>query len=210
MKQLLLPLFLVASIAAPAAFGSTLAITSFTNSSSAGHSNYDVAGYQFNTSSAIDITSLGMWVSGESLADSHNIGVYTLGGVLQFSGSVASGATGDTDGFTWVDLTGSHVLAAGDWFIGVQYNAGSADKMFDGSGSINMASGLTFLNAQVYYSGSAINFSDPSVGTGIFTEGLPRDSFIGPNFKFDAVPEPGTWVMLVGGLVAVTLRRRHV
>jgi hypothetical protein len=209
MKQSRLFLFLAFSMAAPAAFGSTVAISSFSNSSTAGHSNYDIAGYQFNTSTAIDITSLGMWVSGASLTDTHAIAVYDLSGNLQFSSTVSAGATGDANGFTWVDLTGSHVLGAGNWFIGAQYNAGSADFMFDGTGSITMASGLTFLQAQVYYSGSSIDLTNPGTA-GLFTEGLPRDSFIGPNFKFAATPEPGTWVMLLGGLLGVTIRRRLV
>ena len=204
-------LLLVLTLSAPTAYSSTVAITSFTNSSSAGHGNYDLAGFQFSTDSSIDVTSLGMWVSGTSLADSHAIGVYDLAGDLQFSSTVDAGATPDGSGFTWVNLAGSNVLSAGSWFIGVQYNRGSADQMYDGSGSISMASGLTFLNAAVYYSGSPISLSNPAGTAALYTQGLPRDSYIGPNFTFTPasdVPEPGTCGMLIIGAAAFALRRR--
>jgi hypothetical protein len=202
---------LVLTLAAPTAYSSTVAITSFTNNSSAGHGNYDLAGFQFSTDTSIDVTSLGMWVSGASLADSHAIGVYDLAGDLQFSSTVNAGATPDGSGFTWVDLAGSQTLSAGSWFIGVEYNQGSADQMYDGSGSISMASGLTFLNAAVYYSGSPINLSDPAGTASLYTQGLPRDSYIGPNFMFapaSDIPEPGTWGMLIIGSAVFALRRR--
>jgi hypothetical protein len=204
-------LLLVLTLSAPTAYSSTVAITSFTNSSSAGHGNYDLAGFQFSTATSIDVTSLGMWVSGASLADSHAIGVYDLAGDLQFSGTVNAEATPDGSGFTWVDLAGSHTLTAGSWFIGVQYNQGSADQMYDGSGSISMASGLTFLNAAVYYSGFPISLSDPAGTAALYTEGPPRDSYIGPNFMFapaSEIPEPGTCGMLIIGAAVFALRRR--
>jgi hypothetical protein len=206
----LLMLFLTLSV--PAAYGGTVAITSFANSSTSGHDNFDLAGFQFSTNDSIDITSLGMWVSGASLVDSHAIGVYDLAGNLQFSYTVNSGATPDGSDFTWVNLSGSNFLSAGSWFIGVQYNQGSSDQMYDGSGTINMAPGLTFLRAAVYYSGSPISLSNPASTAGLYTEGLPRASYIGPNFTFDtasATPEPSTWGMLIIGAAGFVLRRRR-
>ena len=71
-----------------------------------------------------------------------------------------------------------------------------------------MAPDLTFLNAAVYHNGTPVNFTNPS-GSPLFTAGLPRDSFIGPNFEFTALPEPGTWATLVFGLAALAVRRRR-
>jgi hypothetical protein len=201
MRQLLLLLPLCAQFA----FGSTTAIVSFTNDRTAGHGNYDVAGWEFTTSSTINISDLGLWVSGESLADTHNIGVFSTSGVLQFSGVVNAGATPDAKGFTWVNV-GSNTLAAGDWVIAAQYNAGSSDLMFDGHGSITMASGLTFDQAWVWFSSSPQTFTSP--GPGLFKEGLPRDSYIGPNFEFTASPEPTTWTLMLLPALAILRRRK--
>jgi hypothetical protein len=199
-------LLLLVALSAPAAYSST-AIVSFTNNQIAGHGNYDLAGFQFSTSTSIDVTSLGMYVSGASLADTHDIGVYDLAGDLEFFGTVDAGATPDGSGFTYVNV-GDNFLTAGNYFIGVLYNQGSPDEMYSGSGSITMAPGLAFLNAQVYFSGSPINFSDPAGSASIFTQGLPRDSYIGPNFTFNVVPEPGTLGMFAIGAAALALRRR--
>ncbi len=198
-------LLLLAALSAPAAYSST-AIVSFTNDTVAGHGNFDLAGFQFSTSTSIDVTSLGMYVSGASLADTHDIGVYDLAGDLEFFGTVDSGATPDGSGFTYVNV-GDNFLTAGNYFIGVLYNQGSPDEMYSGSGSITMAPGLAFLNAQVYFSGGPVNFFDPA-STSKFTQGLPRDSYIGPNFMFNVVPEPGTLGMFVIGAAALALRRR--
>jgi hypothetical protein len=205
-------LLLSLTISASTAYCGTVAITSLANDSIAGHSNYDIAGFQFSNADSIDVTSLGMWVSGASLVDTHAIGVYDLAGNLQFYDTVNSGATPDASGFTWVNLSGSHTLSAGSWFIGVQYNQGSGDQMYAGYGTITMAPGLTFLEASVYYSGAPVSLTNPAGTAGHYSEGLPRASYIGPNFTFDAAatatPEPGTWGMLVIGAAGFALRLR--
>ena len=208
-KSRLSLLLLVVALSAPMAHSSSIAILSFTNSTLAGHANFDLAGYQFSTANAIDLTSLGMYVSRASLADTHAIGVYDLAGNLQFSGTVNAGAAPDGSGFTYVALPGGDILSAGNWFIGAQYNQGSADQMFIGTGSITMAPGLTFLKAAVYFSGSPINLSDPAGTASLFTQSLPRDSYIGPNFTFLTVPEPSTYAMFVLGAAALVLKRRR-
>jgi len=80
--------------------------------------------------------------------------------------------------------------------------------MFAGTGTITMGPGLTFLNAAVYFSASPVSPSNPTGTASLFTQGLPRDSYIGPNFVFTQVPEPGTCAMLLAGIALLTLRRR--
>jgi hypothetical protein len=199
-------LVVVLALWIPAAYGGNIAITNFTNSDVAGHGNYDLAGFDFSNSAAIDVTALGMYVSGTNLSDSHTIGIWDLSGDLVFDAAVSAGATPDASGFTWVNLTSEEVLPVGEWFIGVQYNAGSADGMYDGYGSITMASGLTFDNAAVYYNNVPISLTDPAGnGDGLYTEGLPRDSYIGPNFAFASVPEPGTLGLVLLGAAGLAL-----
>lgn len=202
----LLAIALAFSMAAGAA---TIAVVDDGGGAGASHSNHDLAGFRFSSANTLTISALGIW-AGTSLSDDHFVGIYDLDGNLQVSATVQSDVSPDAQGYSYVVLNVPHVLAAGTWFIGAYYNAGSADLMRDFGAAPTMASGLTFESAAVYFSGSGFDPVNPALGASLFVESnANRGSYFGPNFQFEDVPEPGTFATLTVGLVLLAARLRR-
>jgi hypothetical protein len=198
------------------------AIASFTNDGLESNAYYNINGYDFTNSADLIITALAVEITGSSLVDSHFVGIYNLDGTfLQVGATVAAGTSGDAQNFAYVDLTTPFTLAAGSWFIGVQYSQNSGDSKWTGDGSIQMASGITFDATDGFFDANGpVSASDPESTGFRYTQNFSgeggRDSYIGPNFQFEtsdtsAAPEPAT-VYLVAislGLAAIMRRKRR-
>ena len=159
-------------------------------------------GWQFTVNTAIDVTALGVFDSGQDgLVESHDVGIWDSTCNLLVSATVQSGTTDPlTDQFRYVDVS-TTLLNPGVYNIGAVWLDGSDFNTFPGDVN-NFATipDITF-NSPAYIGGGTL--ADPTnndVGT------LP--SYFGPNFK---TPEPST-VLLLGVqmlLVAMLFRRRH-
>ncbi len=66
------------------AFADNTALVSFDTSQYLSHSNYDDAGYIFTNSNPLLITSIGLYTQSASLAQSHQLSLYTTSGTLLF------------------------------------------------------------------------------------------------------------------------------
>jgi hypothetical protein len=207
-NTLLLGFLLVCSITNAA----TIAVVNDGGGTAAGHGNFDDAGYQFSTANDIDVTALGIWENG-GLAESHQVSIYDLSGVLQISSIINPGIIPDVQGYGYVPLLTPFRLTAGTWFIGAYYNQGSADFMRDFGTAPVMANGLSFVAASVYYNGvSGFDPNNPAPGQGLYIEpNSSRGSFFGPSFQFDpaAIPEPGTLPLLALSVPVLFLIRKY-
>jgi hypothetical protein len=191
----------------------TVAVVNDGGGDPTGHSNYDVAGWDFTTSDPITVTSLGIFVSNGTLTENHQVGIYPGGGGANLAiTTILGGAVPDAQGYAYVSLITPLDLAGNrGYFIGAYYNERSPDFMRDvGNFSVlSMASGLTFHAADVYYTSSAFNPSTTANASGHFSQG-GRASYFGPNFQFDVtIPEPGTfWLLGLSSICLLIARRR--
>jgi hypothetical protein len=203
------PLFLISG-----AFADNTALVSFDTSQYLSHSNYDDAGYIFTNSNPLLITSLGLYTQSTSLAQSHQLSLYTTSGTLLTSTSVGVGVAPDAQGFVYAPLASNYLLNPGTYFVAAYYAQGSPDLFLAGGGPVTMGPDLTFEDQFLYYNPST-GF-DPNSPAGQFTFGSSTNSskFIGPNFVYTVAsadtPEPGSIAMLVtGGLTGAAFLKRR-
>ena len=167
----------------------------------AGTQNGTTIGFAFNLADAINVTALGWYAVDEVTVAPHEVGIFTLDGTLLVS-TVVNPGVGDMTGFVFQDI-GNFALAAGDYLIGGLDTGEDGDRYIHFADTVTTASGVTFLGAARSESGSG--FAAPLIRT----QDIGR---FGPNFRFGvaAVPEPGTWLMLLlgFGLLGHAMRAR--
>src|SRR5262245_15720714 len=97
MRRLLYAAALCALAAARPARADTLGLT-FTGGNPNTDTNDTMAGWRFSTNSPVTVTGLGFWdQGGNGLVASHQVGIWTDGGTLVASGTVAAGTADPLD-----------------------------------------------------------------------------------------------------------------
>ncbi|WDE00802.1 PEP-CTERM sorting domain-containing protein [Thalassomonas actiniarum] len=157
-------------------------------------------GWEFTTSSDIQVDSLGVWDEfGDGLAEEHAVGIWGLDGTLLTSAIVGSGTSATLDSsFRWVDIP-SFSLDAGSYVVGA-YFSDNSDRGAARS-SYTTASEITFnQNLFLYNNG----FTLPTEHWNNFDGGN-----FGANFKFSsaAVPEPSALLLFGLGFIGLALRK---
>jgi hypothetical protein len=158
-------------------------------------------GWAFTLSKDVIVGELGYYDSRkDDLLEDHNVGIFDYSGTLLMSAVVVPGDTLDS-WWRWNGtIKGSTYLKAGRYVIGG--STGLIDEYtWDPVGFVT-APEVTFVEDRyVADGGFGLTFPDVSAGgtTGWF----------GPNFKYEAVPEPATMAALGLGLAAVAARRRR-
>jgi hypothetical protein len=174
-----------------------------------------VMGWQFNLSTIVTLTDLGHFDEGnDGFGESHQVALWTTGGTLLASTTLASGLSGTPvvsasglGAFRYNPVT-PVVLTPGDYVLGT-YSATELDSGRYDVSSTSTAAGFTFTQARYSISGSGFvlpAFTFPTTG-GVF----------GPNLRFaaSAAPEPGSLCLLsllaLPGLsrVRASVRRRR-
>jgi hypothetical protein len=159
-------------------------------------------GFQFTANIDMTVISLGLFDSSQDgLVESHAAGIWDSGGTLLGSTVIPSGVAGTlVNQFRYV-ATSISLLAGQNYFIGALYLTGSDPLIFPGFAS-NFATdpGVTFLQSQ-FAGGAVLTF--PSLTAG------QDPAYFGPNFQFEAVPEPASMAMLAIGGAGVWFRRRQ-
>lgn len=188
---------------AGAAGAGTVALTGFAGGVQATSGTDQLYGWYFNTSSAVDVTALGVGDgSGVPLTVSHDVGIYELSNqALLVSATVPAGGGTLTDGFLYQSVTPVD-LSAGSYVIVMTMPQENADTQSIDNTSETTSAPVTYVNS-AFDSGSSLAF--PNSGEeGAFAQGM-----FGPNFTFNsAVPEPVTWAMMLfgAGMVGSGLR----
>ncbi len=133
-------------------------------------------GWTFDVSDPIVVTHLGFYATSAGLVNSHQVGIWSLGGPLLVNGTVDPGTGG---GWHWTSVTGTS-LGPGSYVIGAYYNPNDPDVGFSNATSVSMGSGLSY-GENRYFAGSGFDRPDSTwsgYGNGVF----------GPNFLY--TPEP--------------------
>jgi hypothetical protein len=186
---------LIASVATPAT--AATGVVSFTlGSSFTGFSTDETVGFVFSSANNIAVTALGWWDADTSnpLNASHQVGIWNSAGTLL--GSVTVNPNDPLNGdFRYAGLPVINLLAGQQYFIGGRDLVGDGDNYASSNTALVMGSGITFVGAARTDAGAGFAF--PSIVT---TNSGGR---FGPNFDYRilnaAVPEPGSWLMMIAG-----------
>jgi MYXO-CTERM domain-containing protein len=188
--------------------GASIAIT-FSGGSLGGSAQ--TRGWSFSTDSDITVTSLGWFDSGaDGLAASHQVGIWTTGGTLLMSATVAAGTADPIlNNFRFNSaLTGSPSLTAGTYVIGGLSTNSDQVAFLVPAGNVTLAPGIAFLQNRTNNNSGVFSFpgdSQSGLDVGVF----------GPSFQFDVVaPVPEASHVLPAALAALAaaglIRRRSV
>jgi hypothetical protein len=162
-------------------------------------------GWGFHVNSTVVVSGLGLWDDGANgLAQSHNVGLWTLSSTLLTSATVTNAATPvastePTGQWLFVSIA-PVVLAPGDYVIGAFYASGSSDFLGANETATTLPE-ITFSVARGQFGASSLAFpasSFPGNNAGYF----------GPNLEL--APEPAALSLVGSSLVAFwALRKRR-
>ncbi|MEP6755697.1 MAG: PEP-CTERM sorting domain-containing protein [Chthonomonadales bacterium] len=155
-------------------------------------------GWEFALSSSVTVKDLGIYDEGDDgLVNSHQVGLWTTGGTLLASTTLASGLSG-TDvssistfgSFRFNSIT-DLVLGPGSYVLGAAYLQSDADVVRTNTSAPSMAPGFSFTQGH-YNLGSGFAFPGGTFAT--------SGGHFGPNLRISSsdVPEPGMVVSLLG------------
>jgi hypothetical protein len=193
-------------LAALPAAADTLAIN-FSNTTGEPLSNPPLTlGWAFEVNTPVNVTSLSFFDSDQDgLAESHPIGLWNAAGTLLASATVDAGTANPLhDKFRAVPVTPT-LLTPGSYRIGALFASGSDPNMFPTfTADFSAAPEITFLRTASAV-GPVLAMPAPT----FFSMG---PAYFGPNFEFQAVPEPSSisLVGVAGLLYGIALRKRWV
>jgi hypothetical protein len=150
-------------------------------------------GFEFDVLVPVEVTALGFYdYLADGLAESHAVGIYDSSGTLLLSGTVVPGDP-LIDGFRYTTVA-PFVLAAGAGYRIAAVTGADAYAYNPNSFAVDPA--ISYVRSR-YTASSTLVFP---TGTDTLT------GYFGPNFEFEAVPEPATLLLVGIGLGAVARR----
>ncbi|MEP6755698.1 MAG: PEP-CTERM sorting domain-containing protein [Chthonomonadales bacterium] len=171
----------------------------FTAGGLGGAQDNSMLGWEFSLANQVTLTDLGIYDEGnDGLFNSHQIGLWTGGGTLVSSATIASGFSGSVvnsasglGSFRFNNVSPVS-LTPGSYVIGALWGIQDRDYIRTGSNNVptplNMAPGFSF--TQLRYNVNS-GFAFPA-------SSFARNGHFGPDLRFTTVPEPGMVVSLLG------------
>jgi len=194
MNKLLASIAVASCLVGGAAQADT-AIQSFSGGTTFGvFSSDETIGWTFKALDDMVVTSLGWYAIGGDLDSSHQIGIWNAGGTLLGQATVTAGAP-DGTGVRYVGVGPINLTSGLDYFIGGRDTESDNDSYITSVSNLVTSSSVQFLGSAVSAGGDGFAF--PGSVNNITTGGR-----FGANFQFrvtDAVPEPGTWALMICG-----------
>jgi hypothetical protein len=168
-------------------------------------SSDETVGWTFKALDNMVVTSLGWYAIGGDIDSSHQMGIWDASGTLLGQATVTAGAP-DGSGVRYVGVGPINLFSGLNYFIGGR-DANDNDSYATSVSDLVTSSSIQFLGSANSSAGSGFAF--PNTVNNITTGGR-----FGANFQFRvvdaAVPEPGTWALMICGfgLAGSALRYR--
>jgi len=157
-------------------------------------------GFEFSLNSDVVVDALAYTTVGFTQAQ--QVGLWDMGGTLLASTTIDP--TGMTQGnFVWNSVS-PLALTAGNYYLGGTYTGGIFASSATG---VTTAPEYTWITNR-FASGAGLNFPSSGASTGTYgPNGIPQVNF---SFTSGAVPEPGTWAMMLLGFfgLGAAMRRK--
>lgn len=164
-------------------------------------------GWQFVVNRNVSVTGLGFFDdTQDGLAESHEIGLWDVQGNLLASTTIQAGLSGSLIEQFRYNLVAPTILSARQtYFIGALYTSSLDNLVFD-SNNLSTDLAITYQNATFSFGPTLAN---PTVSSTFL-------GFFGPNFTFNGVPEPASWMLMflgfgfVGGAIRLRGAKQRV
>ena len=165
-------------------------------------------GWTFEVNTDLIVDGLGIWDDEiDGLSADHEIGIFDANENLIQSATVLSGMQSQAEGpivaggqWRFVDTQDLRLFAGQTYTIGALYN--EDDVFASDAASVDLSAEINFIEDRFSFLNRGFAFPDD-------TSTPTRLGLFGPNFRFSAVPEPSSYLLLAGAGIAALVRRRR-
>ena len=161
-----------------------------------------VVGFKFTMNQDVFVTDLGVWDDDgdQTLASSHQVGIWEVSSTnLLVDATVDGNSTFDSE-FLYESVSSTMLTAGTEYIIGATYWSGNGDS-YTSNGTYGLSGDINIING-VFPDAGGLGFIMPG------SDSAGNSGRVGPNFKYEPVPEPATMAVLGLGALAALRRKK--